>query len=59
MHPGINFSKLPVSGWAGLLFTVGTMAVFLITLPEVRWFFVRALPLGMLFGAVLTFLHRR
>lgn len=59
LHPGINFSKLPVSGSAGLLFTVGTMAIFLITLPEIRWFFVRSLPAGILVGAALTYIHRR
>ncbi len=59
MHPGINFSKIPVSGWAGLLFAMGVMALFLITLPEVRWFFVQALPAGVLVGAILAFLHRR
>ncbi len=59
LHPGINFSKVPVGGWPGLLLTVAVMAMFLVTLPDVRWFFIRALPLGILVGGILVLFHRR
>ncbi len=36
MHPGITMHKIPVKGAAGLLFTVGIIAVALISLPQAR-----------------------
>ena len=58
-HPGISSNKISVKGWAGLVFTLGVMVLFLIALPEIRWFFVLTLPAGVLAGAVLYLLHRR
>jgi hypothetical protein len=34
------------------------MAVFLISLPQIRWFFFLTLPAGILVGAALYILHR-
>ena len=57
--PGIRIHKIPVKSWAGLLFAAGVMTLFLVALPEVRWFFVLTLPAGLLVGAALYLLHRR
>jgi len=58
-HPGIRIDKIPVKGGAGLVFALGVMVLFLISLPQIRWFFVRSLPAGILVGVVLCLLHRR
>ena len=58
-HSGIRIDKISVKSWVGLVFTVGVMVMFLIALPEIRWFFVLTLPAGILAGAVLYLLHRR
>jgi len=58
-HPGISMHKIPVKGSVGLVFTLGVMILFLISLPQARWFFVLSLPAGALVGAVLYLLHRR
>ena len=57
-HPGIRIDKISVAGGVGLVFTVGVMLMFLISLPEARWFFVLTLPAGLLVGLVLYLLHR-
>src|SRR5262245_5519923 len=33
-HPGITMHKIPVEGGAGLLYVLGTIAVFLLALPQ-------------------------
>ena len=58
-HPGISMRRIPLKGKVGLVFTVGVMVLFLIYLPQVRWFFALALPAGILVGVVLYLLHRR
>lgn len=58
-HPGINTTRINPKGWVGLVFAVGVMFLFLIALPEIRWFFVLTLPFGALVGGTLYFLHRR
>lgn len=48
LHPGISMHKLPVSGGAvGLLFAVGSMLVFLLGIPAMRWFLVGSIVLGL------------
>lgn len=47
--PQINLSKMPVgSGLAGGIFTVGSMAIFLIGIPALRYFLPAAAILGCL-----------
>ena len=58
-HPGIAIHKIPVKGWVGLVFVVGIMLLFLVGLPQVRWFFLLSLPTGLLVGTVMYFIHRR
>ena len=51
--------KIPVEGNPGLIFTLGMMFIFLSSLPQVRCFFVLAIPPGILIGMVLYLIHRR
>lgn len=55
---GPNMSKISFSGGAGLLFTLASMAIFFVALPEVRWFLAVSLPLGIAVGVILHFAHR-
>ena len=52
-------AKIPVNGPMGLVFTLGTMAIFLLALPEIRWFLLLALPVGTLVGLSLHLWHSR
>lgn len=58
IHPGITMHKIPVKGAAGLIFTVGMLIVFLIRLPEARWFLALSLPLGVIIGVILRLTSR-
>ena len=58
-HPGIRIDKITPKGGAGLVFTIATMLMFLVALPQIRWFFVLVLPAGALVGLVLYLLYRR
>jgi hypothetical protein len=58
-HPGIRIDKISVKSWAGLIFAIGIMVLFLIALPAVRWFFVLTLPTGILAGVILYLAHLR
>ena len=58
-HPGISIHKIPVrAGIAGLIFTVGSMAVFLTGIPAARYFLLVALVLGIGIAVVLRFTDR-
>jgi hypothetical protein len=53
-HPGITIHKIPVgAGFAGLIFTLGSLAIFLIGLPVLWYFLVGALALGVGFALIL------
>jgi hypothetical protein len=58
-HPGISMHKIPVQGGMGLVFVIGLMVIFLMGLPQVRWFFLLSITPGLLIGAILCFIHRR
>ncbi len=58
-RPEIQMAKIPVNGPMGLVFTVGTMAIFFLALPEIRWFLLLALPAGILVGVTLRLWHSR
>jgi len=54
----INMAKIPVGGGAaGLIFAVGTMAVFVIGIPTIRYMLPASLVLGCGIAAVLR--HRQ
>ena len=54
---GPNMSRISFSGAAGLIFTLSSMAIFFVALPEVRWFLALSLPVGIAVGAILHFAH--
>ena len=56
-HPGIRIDKIPVSGAMGLIFTIGSMVIFL-ALPAVRWFFFLSILPGLAVAAALRWAHR-
>jgi hypothetical protein len=58
-HSGIRIDKIHVgAGFAGLVFTVGSLAIFLIGLPALWYFLAGAIALGIGFAAVLRFRSR-
>jgi len=58
-HPGISMHKIPVgAGIAGLVFTVGSMAVFLIGIPALRYFLGLGLVLWLGIAIVLHLTDR-
>lgn len=58
IHPGITMHKIPIKGAAGLIFTIGMLIVFLIRLPEARWFLALSLPVGVIIAIVLRLTSR-
>ena len=50
--------KIPVEGWAGLLFTIGVLAMILVSLPEARLFLAISLPTGVIVGIILRLTSR-
>ena len=57
--PQINVSKIPGgTGIAGALFALGSMLIFLIGVPRLRYFFVAAIILGGGIALVLRFVRR-
>ena len=59
--PGeINMSHIPVSGGAaGLLFAAGTVYIFFVGLPMVRWFLAAAVVAGVVVSIILYLFHKR
>ena len=58
MHPGITMHKIPVKGPMGLVFTVGVLAMVLLSLPAARWFLALSLPTGVVIGIILRLTRR-
>jgi hypothetical protein len=57
---GIRIDRIPVSGGImGAVLALGTIAPFLMALPEARWFLLLALPLGTFTGLLLHVWHIR
>lgn len=60
LHPGITMHKIPVkAGFAGLIFTVGTLTVFLIGIPALVYFLALACVLGIAVAIMLRFISRQ
>jgi ABC-type antimicrobial peptide transport system permease subunit len=60
LHPGINYSDTPVGGdLGGLIFMIGSIAVVIIGLPFLGWFFGSALAGGVLLAGGLFWWHVR
>jgi hypothetical protein len=58
-QPAIQMARIPVKGAVGLVFAIGTMAMFFAALPEVRWFLLLALPAGVIIGMGLHLWYKR
>jgi hypothetical protein len=57
-HPGITMHKIPVGGGvAGLIFTIGSIAIFLAGLPAFWYVLVLAVALGIGIAIVLRLVH--
>jgi hypothetical protein len=58
VNPQINMSKIVVGGGiAGALFTVGSMLIFLIGIPVLRYMFPAAIALGCGVALILHFIR--
>ena len=57
-NPQINMSKIVVGGGiAGAIFTVGSMLIFLIGIPVLRYMFPAAIALGCGVALILHFIR--
>jgi hypothetical protein len=57
--PQINVSKIRGgTGIAGALFAIGSMLIFLVAIPRIRFFFVAAVIVGCGIALVLRFIRR-
>ena len=57
-NPQINISKIPGgAGIAGALFALGSMLIFLIGIPRLRYFFIAAIVFGCGIALILRFIH--
>jgi len=57
-NPQINMSKIVVGGGiAGAIFTVGSMLIFLIGIPVLRYMFPAAITLGCGVALILHFIR--
>jgi hypothetical protein len=58
-NPQINISKIPGgAGIAGALFAIGSMVIFLVGIPRLRFFFLAAIILGCGVALILRLLRR-
>jgi len=58
-NPQINISKIPGGGgFAGVLFAVSSMLIFLIGIPRLRYFFPAAVVLGCGVALILRRIRR-
>jgi len=57
-NPQINVSKIPGgAGIAGALFALGSMLIFLIGIPRLRYFFIAAIVLGCGIAVILRLIR--
>jgi hypothetical protein len=57
-HQGIRIDHIPAEGVGGLIFALGTAAIFLIGFPALRPVAAAALLGGLLLAPILHRLHR-
>jgi hypothetical protein len=54
LHPGITMHKIPVgAGFAGLIFTLGSLIILLVGVPPLWYFLIGAIALGLGIAVVL------
>ena len=58
-HRGILIDQIPAEGAGGLIFTLGTVLIFLIGVPEIRQFLPVALFGGLLVAAGRYYWHNQ
>jgi hypothetical protein len=57
-RPQINLSKIPVGGGiAGAIFALGSMLIFLIGIPALRYVFPAAIVFGVAVALILHFIR--
>jgi hypothetical protein len=57
-HFGMRIDKLPIKGRVGLAVTLGVVVIFLISLPEARWFLALSVGLGAIIAVILRLTRR-
>jgi len=57
-HQGIRIDRIPAEGGGGLIFALGTVALFLISFPALRPVAAVALLGGLLLAPILHRLYR-
>ena len=57
-HPGIRIDQIPAEGVGGLIFALGSSAIFLLAFPALRPIAVAAAAGGVLLAPVLHRLYR-
>lgn len=58
-HPGITMHKIPVDGFIGLVFTIGSIAIFVAGFPAFWYVIALSVALGIAIAVVLHFVHSR
>ena len=59
-HPGINMHKLPVGGgFVGILFALGSAAIFIVGFPTLWYFVAFSAGLGVALALLMRFAHQR
>lgn len=54
----MRIDQIPLKGRAGLLITIAVVIIFLIALPQARWFLAISLGLGIVVAAILRLARR-
>ena len=58
LHPGITIHNMPVGGGIpGLIFTIGSIAIFLIGFPLFWYILALAIVLGVVIAVILHHVH--
>ena len=58
-HPGINMHKLPVGGgFIGILFAIGSAAIFVLGFPSLWYFVAFSAGLGIAIAALMNFFRQ-
>jgi len=57
-HPGIRIDHIPAEGGGGLIFAIGMVAVFLLSIPALRPVAAAAALCGVVLAPILHRLYR-
>jgi len=57
-HPGINMHRMPVGGgFIGILFAIGSAAIFILGFPTLWYFVACSAALGIAIAALIKYFH--